>query len=178
VIFRETGLDGLVVIEIERFEDARGAFGTTFEAAEWKSRGLPVQVAQTSVSWNRVTGTLRGMHFQRPPHAQAKLVRCSRGAVFDVGVDIRPGSPTYGQWFGTELSADNGRMLQLDEGFAHGFLTLADESEVVYQISSPYVPDAEGGIRWNDPGPAIEWPSAPVVISDRDRDYPDYQWVA
>jgi dTDP-4-dehydrorhamnose 3,5-epimerase len=176
VIFRETGLAGLVVVEIERFEDERGSFASTFEAAEWETRGLAACVAQSSISANRRKGTLRGLHYQRTPHAQAKLVRCSRGAVFDVGVDIRPDSPTYRQWFGTELSAENGRMLQLAEGFAHGFLTLADASEVAYQISSPYAPEAEGGIRWDDPGIGIDWPAAPLVLSDRDRGYPDYQW--
>lgn len=176
MIFHETGLAGLVVVEVEPFEDERGSFASTFEAAEWERRGLAAAVAQTSISANRHRGTLRGLHFQRAPHAQAKLVRCSRGAVFDVGVDIRPGSPTYRQSFGTELTAENVRMLHLEPGFAHGFLTLADESEVVYQISSQYAPEAEGGIRWDDPGIEVEWPSAPLVLSERDRAYPDYAW--
>ena len=176
MIFRETGLDGLVVIELEPFEDERGSFAPTFDAAEWERRGLAAGVAQSSISGNRRRGTLRGLHFQRAPHAQAKLVRCARGAVFDVGVDIRPRSRTYRQWFGTELSGENRRMLQFAEGFAHGFLTLVDESEVVYQISSPYAPEAEGGIRWDDPGIGIEWPAVPAVLSDRDRTYPDYDW--
>ncbi len=176
MIFRETGLDGLVVVELEPSEDVRGSFAPTFDAAEWERRGLSAEVAQSGISTNSRRGTLRGLHFQREPDAQAKLVRCSRGAVFDVGVDIRPDSPTYRQWFGTELSADNGRMLHVAEGFAHGFLTLADESEVVYQMSAPYTPEAEGGIRWDDPGIDVDWPATPVVLSDRDRDYPDYAW--
>ncbi|HXH34716.1 MAG TPA: dTDP-4-dehydrorhamnose 3,5-epimerase [Plantibacter sp.] len=172
--FAETGLSGLVLIELEPLADERGSFARTFDAAKWEAHGIPSTVVQCSVSRNHRQGTLRGMHYQAEPHGETKLVRCGRGAIFDVAVDLRPDSTTFRRWFGEELSETNGRMLHIPAGFAHGFLTLADESEVVYQMADPYVADAARGLRYDDPAFAIQWPAAPVVISDRDRTYPDF----
>jgi len=172
--FTETGLSGLVLIELEPVSDERGSFARTFDSAEWEARKMPSAVVQCSLSRNRRKGTLRGMHYQAEPHSETKLVRCSRGAVYDVAVDLRPGSPTFRLWFGEELSEANGRMLHIPAGFAHGFLTLADESEVVYQMADAYVATSARGVRFDDPAFAIEWPAVPLVISDRDRAYPDF----
>ncbi len=176
MIFKDTGLDGLKLVELEPSLDARGSFLRTFDAAEWEVRGLTATVAQCSLSCNRRRGTLRGLHYQEPPHEETKLVRCSRGRIFDVAVDLRASSPTFRRWFGTELSDRNGRMLYIPVGFAHGFLTLEPETEVSYQISTPYVPEAARGVRWDDPAFGIDWPDVPQVISDRDRSFPDFSW--
>jgi dTDP-4-dehydrorhamnose 3,5-epimerase len=174
LIFKETPIAGAFVIEPERLADERGFFARTFCAEEFAKHGLEARVAQCSTSFNRRKGTLRGMHFQRPPHEECKLVRCTAGAVYDVLVDLRPGSATFRQWFGTELTADSGRAVYVPRGLAHGFLTLADDTEVLYQISEFYDPASADGVRWNDPAFGIDWPGQVRVISPRDRSYPDF----
>jgi len=174
MIFHETELDGVVVVELEPVSDERGTFARTFDASEWSERGLSSSVLQASVSSNPTRGTLRGLHFQEEPHAESKLVRCSRGAIYDVAVDLRRDSPTFCHWVGVELTEENGRMLHVAAGLAHGFLTLTDHADVVYQISTAYVPVAARGVRWDDPAFGIEWPSSPVVMSERDRTFPDF----
>jgi len=171
----QTPLAGAWVIELDRLEDERGWFARTFDRAAWLERGMDPAVVQCSTSFNARAGTLRGMHLQAAPHGECKLVSCARGAVFDVVVDLRPGSPTHRSWFGTELSADNGRALYVPAGLAHGFQTLRDSSEVRYAIGQEHVPEAAWGVRWDDPAFAIAWPAAPRrTISERDRSYPDY----
>lgn len=167
----ESRLGGAFVIELERREDERGFFARTFCREEFERAGLVTPVEQCSTSFNRRRGTLRGLHFQLAPAAEHKLVRCTRGHIYDVIVDIRPESPTAYQWLGVELSEENGRALYVPAGFAHGFQTLVDESEVLYQISEPYRADLARGIRWNDPRLAIEWPVAEPILSERDRSY-------
>lgn len=171
--FSETGLAGAFVVDLNPIEDSRGFFARSWCTREFEERGLNPRLVQCNISRNRSRGTLRGMHYQLAPHAEAKLVRCTMGGIHDVIVDLRPESRTYLRWFGTELSADNHRALYVPEGFAHGFLTLTDESEVSYQMSEFYAPDFARGFRWNDPAVAITWPGPVIVISDRDRDYPD-----
>jgi len=170
--FVATPLAGAFVLEVDRHDDDRGGFARIYCAREFTEHGLDARIAQSSLSWNTARGTLRGLHYQVAPHAESKTVRVVAGAIFDVMVDLREESPTRGQWFSTELSAANGRALHIPAGFAHGFLTLADDSVVHYQISDFYVPDAGRGIRWNDPQIAIAWPFAPTCISDRDRELP------
>jgi len=166
-------LGGAFLIEPERHEDERGFFARTFCSTEFAAHGLNPAVAQCSVSYNRRRGTLRGLHYQAAPHAEDKLVRCTAGAVFDVIVDLRPGSATFRRWVGLELSAVQRRMLYVPAGLAHGFQTLADDTEIFYQISTPYVPEATRGIRWDDPELAIGWPAvAARVISRRDLALP------
>jgi dTDP-4-dehydrorhamnose 3,5-epimerase len=173
VIFAATPV-GAVVIEAEPVEDERGFFARSFCAREFAARGIDARVAQCNVSFNRERGTLRGLHFQHPPHAEAKLVRCTRGAVYDVALDLRSDSPTFLDHFAVELSAANRMMLFVPAGLAHGFQTLEPDTEVFYQMSAPYVPEAADGVRWNDPAFAIEWPLAVSAISERDRTYPDF----
>ena len=170
--FAELPLAGAFVIDIERIADERGFFGRSFCVEEFKSHGLCAEVNQCSVSYNARRGTLRGMHFQLEPHDEAKLVRCTSGAIFDVIVDIRAASTTRHRWLGVELTAQNRRSLFIPKGFAHGFITLADDSQVDYMISAPYVAGAGRGLRWDDPVLAIDWPIAPEVMSDRDAEYP------
>ena len=173
MIFKETELKGAYVIEPVASIDERGFFARTFCAEEFAKRGLAAGMAQCSTSFNTRRGTLRGLHYQDEPHAEDKLVRVTMGAVFDVIVDLRNGSPSYGRWFGQTLSAENRRMLYIPKGFAHGFQTLQDNSEVFYQISTFYEPASVRGIRWNDPDLAITWPDADhAIISDRDRTLP------
>lgn len=171
--FKPTKLAGAFVIEIDRQEDERGFFARTFCRREFEEHGLNPCVAQCSVSFNRKRGTLRGMHYQAPPHEECKLVRCTRGAIYDVIVDLRRHSPSYQRWFGIELSSDNRLMLYIPEGVAHGFETLTDDSEVFYEISEFYDAECSRGVRWDDPVFAIKWPLAPSVVSERDRNYPD-----
>lgn len=171
--FLATGIAGAWVIEPERLEDERGFFARTWDADEFAERGLNSRLSQCSISYNRMRGTLRGLHYQAAPYEEAKLVRCTSGALFDVALDLRPGSSTYGDWFGVELSAENRKALYVPEGCAHGFMTLEDGCEVHYQISEAYVPAAARGVRWNDPAFAIEWPGEVVVINERDGSYPD-----
>jgi dTDP-4-dehydrorhamnose 3,5-epimerase len=178
VIVRDTEIAGVRVIEPERFEDERGFFARTWDVDEFAQHGLNQRVVQCSISYNRRRGTLRGMHYQAPPHEEAKLVRCTAGAIFDVAVDLRPGSPTFTQWFGVELSAENRLALYITEGCAHGFLTLTDDSEILYQMSALYAPHAARGARWDDPAFGIRWPDDVAVINDRDRTYPDFVQAA
>ena len=171
--FTELPLGGAFLIEPDRLEDERGFFARTFCVEEFAARGLNTTVAQCNVSYNRRRGTLRGLHYQAPPHEEAKLVRCTAGAAFHVVVDIRPGSPTFRRWHAVELSARNRNMLYIPEGFAHGFQTLDDHTELAYLMSKAYVPQAARGIRWDDPDLAIQWPSAAgLVISPRDLALP------
>ena len=173
--FAETPLAGAWVIDVDRLEDERGHFARTFDRDEWLARGMDPAVLQCSVSFNVRAGTLRGMHLQSDPHGETKLVSCSAGAIFDVIVDLRAGSPTHRAWFGVELSAVNGRALYIPPGVAHGFQTLCDATEVRYMMGTPFVPEAASGVRWDDPAFAIEWPAVVErTISERDRSYPDY----
>jgi dTDP-4-dehydrorhamnose 3,5-epimerase len=172
MILRETAVAGAFVLEPEPIEDERGFFARVFDAAELAAHGLETAVAATSIAYNRAQWTLRGLHYQTAPHEETKLVRCTRGAVYDVAADLRPDSATYLAWHGVELSADNRLALHVPAGCAHGYLTLEDESELLYQISQPYVPAAATGVRWDDPALAIAWPAAPLVISARDAELP------
>jgi dTDP-4-dehydrorhamnose 3,5-epimerase len=172
VIFRETALGGAFIVDVEPQVDERGFFARTWCQREFAARGLNPRLVQGSLSVSRMVGTLRGLHYQAPPWAEAKLVRCSRGAIYDVVVDLRRESPSYGQWVGVELEASTYRMVYVPEGFAHGFLTLTDDCEVVYQMSEVYVPEAARGIRWNDPTIGISWPGEVRVISPRDARLP------
>jgi dTDP-4-dehydrorhamnose 3,5-epimerase len=172
MIFTEAPLRGAFIIDVTRMEDERGFFARSFCAEEFARRGLAAQVSQCSVSFNARKGTLRGLHFQAAPHDEEKLVRSTCGAVFDVIVDLRPESATHRQWFGTELTAANHRALYVPKGFAHGFISLADDTEVLYMISVPYAPEFAKGLRWNDPALNIRWPMIPTVISPRDAQYP------
>lgn len=171
----ETPLAGVWIVEPTRLADERGHFARTFCAQSFAAHGLNPVVEQCSVSWNARAGTLRGLHYQADPAAEDKLVRVTRGAVHDVALDLRAGSATFGQWFGIDLDADGGRALYLPQGCAHGFLTLCDGTELSYQISVPYRPELARGVRWDDPAFGIRWPRQPVVISERDRQYPDYR---
>jgi dTDP-4-dehydrorhamnose 3,5-epimerase len=173
--FSPTGIAGVLVVDIEPRSDDRGSFARLQCPDEFAAAGHPFAPAQTSLSRNPRAGTLRGMHYQPAPHAEAKLVRAVRGRIFDVAVDLRPDSPTWRKWFGIELSAENARALFIPEGVAHGFLTLEPDTEVLYQISPKFEAGHEAGVRWNDPAFAIVWPHAPALISDRDATYPDYR---
>lgn len=172
--FEETPLPGAFVIDLEPREDARGFFARAFCADEFRGHGLETGFVQMNDSLSREPGTLRGMHYQLEPAAEVKLVRVVGGAVWDVVLDLRPDSPTYGGHFGVELSAGNRRMLYVPRGFAHGFLTLEPETEALYLVSAFYDPARERGIRWNDPAFALEWPREPAVVSDKDRSHPDF----
>ena len=175
MIFRETRLKGAFVIEIQCLEDERGFFGRLFCRREFIERGLNPDVAQSSISFNRKAGTLRGMHYQEEPYAENKVVRCTRGGLYDVILDLRPDSQTCGQWAAVELTGENRRMLYIPKGFAHGFQTLTDDTEVVYQMSEFYHPECARGVRWNDPAFGIQWPAPDrTILSEKDRDWPDY----
>lgn len=174
MIFTPTELKDALIIDPEIREDARGFFARIWCQDELGSQGINTNVVQVNMSYSRTRGTLRGMHYQRAPHAETKLVRCTMGAIYDVIVDIRPGSPTYLRWIGVELSAQNHRMLYIPEGFAHGFQTLTDDVEVTYQVTAFYTPSAEGGARYNDPAFGITWPLDVTVISDKDRSWADF----
>ena len=175
MIFGSTTLPGATVVELERREDERGFFARSFCQREFEAQGLESCVAQCNVSFNRRRGTLRGLHWQTAPHGETKLVRVTRGVLWDVIVDLRPDSPAYCRWFGVELSAENRRALYIPQGVAHGFQTLVDDVEVFYQMSTFYVPDAQRGARWDDPVFGIEWPIRPPFLSDRDAACPDFQ---
>ena len=157
------------LFKTQRHGDHRGFFAETYSRRKYTELGIDVEFVQDNHSLSREVGTLRGLHFQSPPHAQAKLVRCGRGAIFDVAVDIRRGSPTYGAWEGYELSAENGEQLYVPVGFAHGFVTLEPDSEIVYKCSDYYAPETEGAVLWNDPDIGIDWPTeADPILSDKD----------
>jgi dTDP-4-dehydrorhamnose 3,5-epimerase len=165
----ETGLEGLLLLTPQRFGDDRGFFAETYSAARFAERGITTGFVQDNHSLSAEAGTIRGLHFQAPPHAQAKLVRCGRGRLFDVAVDIRRGSPTFGKWFGVELTFENGRQLLVPEGFAHGFVTRDAETEIIYKCSDFYAPETEGAIRWDDPDIAIDWGlEAAPILSPKD----------
>ena len=172
MIFTESPLPGAYLVDLAPIADERGFFARAFCAEEFAAQGLGIELCQCSVSYNTRKGTLRGLHYQRAPHEEHKLVRCTAGAIFDVIVDIRPHSAHYRRWFGTELTAQNRRSLFIPPGFAHGFVSLTDDAEVYYMISAAHVPQAGRGFRWNDPAFAIEWPMAPTMISPRDAAYP------
>lgn len=174
MIFTETRLKGAFIIEVKKLKDERGFFGRSFCQHEFAEHGLINQVAQANVSFNDQKGTLRGMHFQKAPYQETKLVRCTRGALYDVIIDLRPDSPTFRQWVGVELTAENHTMLFVPQDFAHGFITLEDNTEANYLVSQFYTPGAEGGVRWNDPEINIQWPLEPVSISDKDASWPDF----
>lgn len=171
MIFTETKVMGVLIIEPERREDERGFFARTWDQQEFERQGLNPRLVQCSISFNKQKGTLRGMHYQTPPHAEAKLVRCTLGAIYDVALDLRPASPTLRQWTAVELTADNRRMFYIPEGLAHGFQTLEDNSEMFYQISEFYHPEAARGVRWDDPAFGIEWPLSHPIMSANDRRY-------
>lgn len=173
--FLEARLAGVLVIELERIADERGWFARSFSREEFAANGLDAQVVDANVSFNERAGTLRGMHYQEAPHGESKLIRCTRGAIYDVVVDLRRDSPTFRDWFALELSAGSEQMLYAPEGVAHGFQTLADATEVSYLMSRGYEPSAARGVRWDDPAFGIEWPPAErQTISERDRSYPDF----
>ncbi|MFZ0737786.1 MAG: dTDP-4-dehydrorhamnose 3,5-epimerase [Candidatus Acidiferrales bacterium] len=172
MIFRETKLKGAFVIELEKKTDERGYFARTYCEHEFAGHGLNAHFVQCNVSFNKRKGTLRGMHYQAEPYAEAKLVRCTRGSLFDAIIDLRPESPTCRQHVSEILSADNGKMLFIPEGFAHGFQTLEDDTEVFYQMSQFYHPEVARGVRWNDPAFQIAWPPADRIIIQRDQEYP------
>jgi dTDP-4-dehydrorhamnose 3,5-epimerase len=175
--FMQTPLPGVWILELEEIEDERGWFARTFDEQEFRARGLNPDVVQCNASFNARRGTLRGMHYQAEPHGESKLVRCVRGAIFDVAVDLRPDSPTYRAWHGLELSAENRSAFYIPAGLAHGFQTLTDDSEVLYQMGNAYVPEAARGVRWDDPAFAIQWPAldGERVISDKDASYPSFR---
>ena len=168
----ETELTGAFLIDPEPTEDPRGLFAKTFSAEAFAAHGLPTRFAEAGLSHNLQRGTLRGLHFQTPPHGEAKLVRCDRGAIFDVIIDLRAGSPSYGRWLSAELTAENRHALLVPKGFAHGFQTLADETQVSYLITEAYVATAAAGVRWNDGDLGIAWPLEPTAMSERDRTLP------
>jgi dTDP-4-dehydrorhamnose 3,5-epimerase len=174
VIFRETSLTGAYVIEPEKLEDERGFFARSWCEREFAEHKLNPRIAQCNISLNKKKGTLRGMHYQTAPRAEAKLVRCTRGAIYDVIIDLRSDSPTFKRHFAETLTAQNHKMLYVPEGFAHGFQSLDDNSEVFYQISEFYAPQHARGVRWNDPAFAISWPIPHPIMLDRDRNYPDF----
>lgn len=174
MIIKPTHLEGLVVVEPEKFHDVRGFFTRTWSQLEFEEHGLQMDVVEVNVSFNEKKGVLRGMHYQEAPFAQRKLVRCTRGSIFDVAIDLRQQSPTFKQWFGLELSSTNHVALFIPDGFAHGFQTLEDDTEVCYHMSAVYAPEYARGVRWNDPAFGVEWPSAERTIIPRDQSYPDF----
>jgi len=174
VIFTPTKLPGAWVLELDPHEDERGFFARSWCERECEARGLNPRVVQCNVSFNKRRGTLRGMHYQAAPHQEAKLIRCTRGSIHDVIIDLRPGSPVFKQHVAVRLDAEGRRMLYVPEGVAHGFQTLEDDTEVFYQMSAFYAPDHARGVRWNDPAFGLEWPIDERTISDRDLSYPDF----
>jgi dTDP-4-dehydrorhamnose 3,5-epimerase len=173
--FTDTKIPGVVVVNYDVFPDERGQFAITWTQKDFAARGLDTRIAQCNVSANKSRGTIRGLHYQAEPFAEVKIVRTTRGAIFDVAVDLRPDSPTFRQWVGVELSAVNHRQLYLPPGCAHGYQTLTEDAEIVYFVSAPYSPPHQRGVRWNDPSFGIEWPlGTPTVIHPRDDSYPDF----
>ena len=174
MIFTETPLPGAYIVDLELRTDDRGFFARAWCQDEFEQQGLNTRIVQCNMSYNHSVGTVRGLHYQKPPHAEVKLIRCTRGAIWDVIVDLRPDSATYKKWFGTELTAENRRMLYVPENFAHGYITLEPGTETFYQVSEFYSAEHEAGIRWNDPAVAITWPTEPVVLSDKDAHHPAF----
>jgi dTDP-4-dehydrorhamnose 3,5-epimerase len=177
MLFQETTIGGVFEVQLERKADERGFFARSWCREEFERAGLNPGLAQCSISYNPRKGTLRGMHYQAAPYAEAKLVRCTRGAIYDVVIDLRPQSPTYRHWAGFTLTAENRDMVYIPEGCAHGFLTLEDESEIFYQISEFYNAESARGVRWDDPAFGIVWPATPQLMSERDRTYPDFKYA-
>lgn len=172
--FIETSLKGAFLVELEPMIDERGLFARTWCQREFAAHGLNQNLVQCNISFNVSKGTLRGMHYQVEPFEEAKVVRCTRGALYDVIIDLRPDSATFKQWLGVELTAENRRMLYIPEGIAHGFLTLEPQTEVFYQMSEFYYPESARGVRWNDPTFGIHWPQEILIISEKDRQYPNF----
>lgn len=170
--FTETRIQGMWIVDVTAIPDSRGLFAMTWLPEEFRARGLDPSLAQCNLAFNHKRGTLRGLHFQRAPHEQVKIIRCTRGALLDVVVDLRKGSPTYCQSETVELTADNRRMLYIPAGLAHGYLTLEDATEAYYHASTPWAPSHEDGVRWDDPAFGVRLPFAPVVISEKDRNWP------
>lgn len=176
MFFKETKLKGAFIIQPEERGDSRGFFARTWCQKEFKEQGLNWQIVQCNISFNKKKGTLRGLHYQAQPFEEAKLVRCTRGAIYDVMIDLRPDSPTFKQHVAVKLTANNHKMVYVPEGFAHGFQTLEDNTEVFYQMSCEYAPEYSRGVRWNDPAFSIEWPIKYPIILDRDNSYQDWPW--
>jgi len=174
MLFLETKLPGVFEIQVEPRVDERGFFARLWCQKEFEAKGLNAKLVQCSISVNTSKGTLRGMHFQAHPYEETKLVRCSKGAIYDVVLDLRPSSPRFREWFAAVLTADNRKAVYIPEGCAHGFMTLEDDTEVLYQITEFYHAESARGVRWNDPAFEITWPGAVEVISERDRTYPDF----
>ncbi len=176
MIFAETDLRGAYVIDLEKIEDERGFFARAWCAREFSEHGLEARIAQCNTSSNKRKGTIRGMHLQRPPHEEVKMIRCIRGALYDVIIDLREDSPTYKRWFGVELTQENRKMLYVPAGFAHGFQTMSDDTEAFYMVSEFYTPGAEAGVRWDDHVFGMEWPlGSPTEISEKDASWPDFE---
>ena len=175
MIFTPTRLDGAYVIDVERHSDERGFLARTFCERQFAEQGLPMRIVQSSTIHSPRRNTLRGLHYQEAPHREIKLVRCTRGSIFLVMVDLRPGSSTRNDWLGVELTASNERLAYVPEGFAQGYQTLEDDTEVLYEMSHHYVPEAARGVRWDDPAFGIDWPPAERTISERDAGYPDFE---
>lgn len=171
--FTEGALKGIWFIDIAPFDDERGFFAITWSGEELHKRGLDPTLAQCNLSWNHTAGTIRGLHFQKAPFEEVKIVRCTRGAIYDVVVDLRPDSPTFAQWAAVELREDSRRMLYIPHGFAHGYQTLTDDAEIYYHVSAPYSPEHASGVRWNDSRFGIDWPLPLTLISERDAKWPD-----
>jgi dTDP-4-dehydrorhamnose 3,5-epimerase len=174
MIFTETRLKNAFLIDPERFEDERGFFARSWCELEFRNNGIEIKFVQCNISFNKKMGTLRGIHYQASPYEEARLIRCTMGAIYDVIVDLRPNSLTYKKWISTELTSDNRRMIYVPKGFAHGFLTLTDNSEIFYMMSEYYAPGFNRGIKWNDPVLGITWPTDVRVISSQDKSYPDF----
>lgn len=174
MIFAETPLTGAYLVDLELRKDSRGFFARAWSQDEFEKQGLNTRIVQCNTSFNHRVGTVRGLHYQKPPHAEVKLIRCTRGAIWDVIVDLRPESSTYKRWFGIDLTAENRRMLYVPENFAHGYITLEPATETFYQVSEFYSPEHEAGIRWNDPALGIIWPIEPEVVSDKDAQHPGF----
>lgn len=175
MIFKKTKISGVYLLQPERVTDERGFFARMWCQSEFTEQGIDPRIVQCNLSFNPHKGTLRGMHYQRAPHEETKIVRCTVGAIFDVALDLRRDSPTFKQWVGAPLTAENREMLVIPPGCAHGFLTLAHNTEVFYQMSAYYTPTHGAGVRWNDPAFGIHWPGDVTMITDRDRDYPDFR---
>ncbi|UCF14098.1 MAG: dTDP-4-dehydrorhamnose 3,5-epimerase [Phycisphaerales bacterium] len=168
-------LDGVYIIELEPVTDERGFFARTFCEIEFSEHNLTSHFVQCSLAWNTSKGILRGLHYQVAPYEEVKVIRCNRGAIYDVVIDVRPDSATYGKWVATELSPGSNKMLYVPHGCAHGYQTLEPDSEVYYLISSPYAPSAQRGVRWNDPAFGVHWPITDPILSSRDRSHPDFE---
>ena len=173
--FTSLGIEGAWIVNIDHLGDERGFFARAWCREEFAAKGITAELSQANLSFSQQAGTVRGMHFQRPPHEEMKAVRCLRGAVFDVVLDLRSDSPTFCQWHGEELTSDNRRMLLVPEGCAHGFQTLVDDTEIFYLVSEAYAPDSEGGVRWDDPAFGIKWSLSVSEISERDVGFPDFK---